>query len=445
MTALAAPDRTSRIESVGLAMACAGFAAVGPLVVIAPKGLWLAGLIIAFAHGLRSAGGGLRHLGRTLSADLARLRVLWMLAALGLASATWAVVPEHSLIRGLRLFLEFGVGALIIGLAAITNAAHARLFLRAMAAGLAAAALLAIADMQLDGWLLFWAHNQPTVFNAYGRGASFASIAIVPMSILLWQQGSRIWMLGLFVAIGAFVLVAPNETAKYVFVAAILGAIAAFWRWSRPLPVLGFAVALVAIPLVLPQPLNGPIGCAFGEEKFSLLHRLGIWNFVDSAIGERPLLGWGLEASRKIPGGTTMLATPDCGAASIIDAERHYVHERLPLHPHDFALNLWLELGAVGAFLLLCALLNWAYRLYRLPRQRAMALCALAAGALLPATMSFGMWQGWWLTSLFVLVTLCLLAPRLAETPAGARAPATSQQASRETLIRAGRTTNLAL
>ena len=416
MTAPAAAiARSSRIESAGLALACAGFAAVGPLVVIAPKAFWMAGVIIAVGHGLRLSGSGARGLVRSLFADLLGLRVLWLLAALGIVSATWAVVPEHSLVRGLRLFLEFAVGALIIGLAAVTSADEARLFVRAAAAGLAVAVVLAIVDIELDGWLLYWAHSQATTMNAYSRAGSFASIAITPLAILLWQHGSRIWVFAFLLVVGAFVVIAPNETAKFVLGASVLGAIAAMWRWSRALPVLAFAVALVAIPLLLPQPLNGPVGCAIGEERFSLLHRLGIWNFVDAAIGERPLFGWGLEAARKIPGGTTYLAAPNCE----VPFRRAYVHERLPLHPHDFALNLWLELGAAGVFLLLCALLGWARRLFQAPRHRAMALCGLAAGAFLPATLSFGMWQGWWLTSLFVLVTLCLLAPRATKHATG--------------------------
>lgn len=390
-------------------LALAGFALAGPLVVAMPKGLWLAGVLVALARlaTLAAGAGGLRQFAR----DLMRLRSLWLLAALGVASALWAVAPDHSLERGLRLLLELAVGALMLGFAREAPPAEGGRLLRALAAGLAVAAVAGIADILTDGAVLGWAHEEPVAIYAYGRGAAFAAVAAVPLAILLWQHRDRLWAIVGPAAAIAFVAVAANETAKLVLPLAVAGAALALWRWTRPLPALAFAAALVATPLVLPQPMDGPLGCWLMEQKLSVVHRVGIWNFVDSAAAERPLLGWGLEASRRIPGGTTQLAMPDCGPELGPDALGPRIGERLPLHPHGFALNTWLELGAVGAFLLLVALLDLARGLARMPRARAIAPCAAVSAALFPAAVSFGMWQGWWLTTLFLLAALCLLAP----------------------------------
>ena len=41
--------------------------------------------------------------------------------------------------------------------------------------------------------------------------------------------------------------------------------------------------------------------------KDSAGHRLEIWHFAGQRIAERPLLGWGLDASRAIPGGNALI------------------------------------------------------------------------------------------------------------------------------------------
>ncbi|MGF1626571.1 MAG: hypothetical protein ACFCVH_16940 [Alphaproteobacteria bacterium] len=390
-------------------LALAGFAAAGPLAIVAPKGLWIAGLLIALArlvHLLGRGGGWRSGLG-----DARRLGLLWLLVALGLTSALWTVVPAHSLERGLRLVLEFGAGALIIGLACTIGRHDARIHLQALAAGLILAAALAIADIELAGYLLRWSHGQPVAIYAYGPGAAFSALVLLPLAISLWQHRARLWAVAAAVAAAAFVLLAANETAKLALPLAVVGGLAAAWRWTRPLPALAFAVPLLAVPLLVPQPMDSPFGCWLMEQKLSIVHRLGIWNFVDAAVAERPVLGWGLEASRRIPGGTMQLAMPDCGPELGPEIYGPRIGERLPLHPHGLSMNLWLELGAVGVFLLLVVLLDWARRLYRLPRAYAWAPCAALSAVFLPATASFGMWQGWWLTTLFLLAAVCLLRP----------------------------------
>src|SRR5207302_8324015 len=89
--------------------------------------------------------------------------------------------------------------------------------------------------------------------------------------------------------------------------------------------------------------------------KVSAGHRLLIWSFTGEHIAERPLLGWGLDSSRAIPGG---------------NSEIRPGQNWLSLHPHDAALQVWLELGMPGA-VLVALLLGWFWlRLDRLAAPR---------------------------------------------------------------------------
>ena len=100
--------------------------------------------------------------------------------------------------------------------------------------------------------------------------------------------------------------------------------------------------------------------------------RLGYWSNTVDAIAEKPLLGWGLDASRTFSG--------------------------VGLHPHNGALQAWLELGALGAA---AAALFWAMSLRRLSREgRDLMAAAIAASAglyLLFEAVGHGIWQEHWL------------------------------------------------
>ncbi len=130
------------------------------------------------------------------------------------------------------------------------------------------------------------------------------------------------------------------------------------------------------------------------EGSVSVTHRLKIWRFVADVIAERPLAGWGLNASRELPGGNVEIAP---GA------------NRLPLHPHNAFLQVWVELGAIGvalgAALGITAL--WAAMTLRPPAAgdarcaRASALALIASGSLV-AGVAYGIWQGWWMAALWL-------------------------------------------
>jgi O-antigen ligase len=88
----------------------------------------------------------------------------------------------------------------------------------------------------------------------------------------------------------------------------------------------------------------------------------------------------------------------------------------MPLHPHNAALQVWLELGAPGAalFALLVALVWGA-----LARAEWPPLFAAAAGASLTVAFvgcfaTYGIWQEWWLGTLSFSLFLVLVMGRVA-------------------------------
>ena len=78
----------------------------------------------------------------------------------------------------------------------------------------------------------------------------------------------------------------------------------------------------------------------------------------------------------------------------------------IPLHPHNAGLQVWLELGLVGALLL--AGLAWvALRgLARLPRIDQTLGLATFSCAFVIASVSYGLWQNQWVATLMMAAAL---------------------------------------
>jgi O-antigen ligase len=115
--------------------------------------------------------------------------------------------------------------------------------------------------------------------------------------------------------------------------------------------------------------------------------RLDVWGFTSKEIVGHPWIGWGLDSSRAWP-------------------------DHIPMHPHDAALQLWLETGAVGVAL---AALFWAWLFVRIDiivmqdRPAAAMMTATAAAYLTIGAISFGVWQEWWLALGAFALAACVL------------------------------------
>ena len=160
------------------------------------------------------------------------------------------------------------------------------------------------------------------------------------------------------------------------------------WRWPDRAPKL-MAAAAVALFLGMPL-LVWAVRHFFDYEAIRSAMpttdsmRMGYWSHAIDWIRLRPIQGWGLDASRMFGPG-------------------------IVLHPHNNPLQIWLELGAVGA---VAASAFWGVALARLSRPTpslATAATAACAAVYLLSGVNFGVWQEWWL-ALGALVAVLTVA-----------------------------------
>jgi O-antigen ligase len=127
--------------------------------------------------------------------------------------------------------------------------------------------------------------------------------------------------------------------------------------------------------------------------------RLEIWHGVAEKVLARPWLGYGTEATRVLhfdfkkyfPGGTV-------------------------LHPHNLALQIWIEFGLFG-IVAACAALVYLLRAICVDMDgiaRRAALPTFMMSLLIGST-AYGMWQGWWIGALILLAAYFIIMKRVGE------------------------------
>jgi hypothetical protein len=224
-------------------------------------------------------------------------------------------------------------------------------------------------------------------------------LGITAISVLLSQSGTSV--MAFFV--GAFVL----------------GLAALSLKATRMLLVAGWTIAvLLAVPLgALPYELGWQHWTWLPPE--SVAARFYIWKYVADKVHETPIAGIGIRGTRDLH-----LSIPaDTGDPTETGGP---LRGREARHPHNIFLQTWLELGAIGAILLLGVGLTglWAIRTWP-PILEGSGYALFAVCCAIGLT-GFELWQTWLLASLALAWASMLLAarlPALIELPAAGASP----------------------
>jgi exopolysaccharide production protein ExoQ len=396
MTPPPAPARAAAPAAAGVIFAATAFIAP-PLAVLAPLGL--APLLAVAALALIATGPRQALTAARPYADLATLfLVISLWAAL---SALWSPIPFHSLFEALRFLAIAAAGLVVLGSAASLGETAAERSLRALLAGLALAILLLQVELRSGEIIAHWLSDAPPAaplpIQRYDRGVTVLVLLALPGASYLSARRDWLGLAVLTLAATATIIAFSSHTSVLGFAAAlIVGAVA--WRWPRFVAV---CLTLGTLLIATVFPLLAPGGAAIESIRRALpmlppsaIHRLAIWRFTSDRIAERPFFGWGMDSSRAIPGGT-LPAThyfPQIQLTPFAQA--------MPLHPHDAALQWRLELGLPGLALLivLLGIVLWRLTPRSIAAWRRALLFAYAAAALTVALLSFGAWQAWWVS-----------------------------------------------
>jgi len=332
------------------------------------------------------------------------LFVGWMFSTL-----FWAIDFSLSSTKFLKLIsislMGFGV---FIGLASISVDTRLRI-INALVYGTCGAVALVVLRYILfliqgnidGGYPVFFS---PSVLNP---GLTVITIMLWPACMRLFVQ-SRRKALGIFIFFYVVIL-ALSASGASVLALVTSGIMVLATLWQRKLvPYLLAALTAMLVltaPFITPHPTSNT---TVAENMLSLpnsaQHRLYIWEFSAQKSLERPLWGWGLGSSRSIPGGHDK---PPVG--------QNY----LPLHPHNGALQIWLELGAPGAIMGAIFIALSILKLLKRPNVNNIGVYGALVGSLVSfivvASTAYSLWQSWWFATGWMVVWTLVIFSKLEE------------------------------
>lgn len=328
------------------------------------------------------------------------LAIALLIPAWCLVSAAWAEAPGRAAATALTVGGFVLLAALALRALREEPAERLASMLPLLAIGLGTGILLASLDAMTGGLLRAGVRGGGPIPGvlAFGLKPAVSVIALLLPAVLALPRVPRAARLALVLAGLATALLLPAESAKIAAVAGLLAMAGAalLGRWVARGIGVALAAAFVAMPLLIHAAL--PALPPLEGRPLSAAHRILIWDWAVDRVEERPVLGWGGEASRTVPGGRDAFDAATLDRFGLTSpATRGWFSgpgaQRLPLHTHNIPLQIWLELGGVGAFLAAALMLRLGWR----AGENGPGATGMLAAAAVIGMLSYGVWQEWWI------------------------------------------------
>lgn len=247
-----------------------------------------------------------------------------------------------------------------------------------------------------------WMTGKPGQASAtkYNRGLDYLVLIAWPVLAYAWRRGQWGRALLLILAVGmaqAIGLSLAGRVAGVVGVGVLLAALL-LPRVVAVAMAVGTGAWAMGGPLIL-RALAARRAELAPYLKASGVHRLEISDYMTARVLERPLQGWGLLSAKSVPIRPAELAS--------------YVHvDPAGVYPHDQWLELWVELGAVGAALGLAFALLVLSRVWRLPASLRPFALASFASAMAIASVNYEITTDSWWAALGATAVLFMILAR---------------------------------
>ncbi|MEM7170919.1 MAG: O-antigen ligase family protein [Pseudomonadota bacterium] len=259
------------------------------------------------------------------------------------------------------------------------------------------------------------------------RGVTALTILVWPIAALLLCK-TRSWIVAIPLLV--LTLLLPNSQAS----AAVLGLVVGLMGLGLCL-LHRQASRLVLFATIIGIFVISPLGTKYLYEKgameadwlqLSARHRIHIWDFTVERFSEKPLIGWGFDASSRMDNGDakpfkanrkTKSKKSKNKAASVNQQTRvggsRKAASIIPSHPHNAALQVLLELGIVGAVLAFFVLSLIIRKIQKLPDFMRFFATAQFLTITAVALTAYGFWQSQWQALILSSAVTIVLTGRL--------------------------------
>lgn len=424
------PAATTQIPTYRSMTIC--WAAVIALVLAVPRGapVFLA-LLLALTVAIWVMQGraalDLRGLLRLLALPLA-------LSVYAMASAAWSPVPMSGLGKAVLLAVFVVAVGLMSAVLLRQNDAIARALNAAIVCGVALGAAFVLVEILTEQGIERWFYNTFKILRPPGGGhLTIASGTVMQISdfapnrnvgalnLLLWPALLAIACAGAWMRMRAFwwgviavalvaTMLSVHASSKVALLASAgIFVIASYARGAgRALVVAGWIVCVVA---VLPAAFAAYDAGLYKVSwlPYSARARIVLWHQTAVQYFKAPVFG---------AGANSVIAIHDDNAP-VIRVGPEVMPDDVGRHSHNIFLQVWFELGVVGAALLLAAGLMLTAAIRRMPDLAQPYGCAAMTAVLTIGSFSWGLWQEWYQALItLAAIILVFVSQRLAPKPA---------------------------
>jgi O-antigen ligase len=333
-----------------------------------------------------------------------------VLGALASASLLWSISFETSLDRVLKMTPILFAGVVTLSGAVHSKPEHIRIYLAALLFALISGCLLVVFELNTGDIIHRVLHHIPENIDvasaAYNRGTNI--IVLSCFSVLAYYryiaQQPRLLVPLLFALLGLMVFT-DSQSAQ---LALALGLVT-FFAFPYRVKLCWYGLMVLVFVLTLGAPFIAPwlYGHAAYINALPFLGggmgyagpRLEIWDYISRYILESPITGYGIEATRTI---------------TDFDSKEVFLTGNTILHPHNFALQFWIEFGMVGALIAASGLVWLVWLIHKLDNHVAQRTALASFIAILSVSaMGYGMWQSWWMGAVFLTAAHTVFIQRL--------------------------------
>jgi O-antigen ligase len=341
------------------------------------------------------------------------ISVFLLFLAWALVACYWSLTPVKSLIEILKI--SIAIAGAVAFYAVLTDSLYEK-FMQVFTIGFVLALGFLTFDEILSLYVLKLFLGPNVEGHHYAHGITIVALGMWPLLNIFKNQNIALRIL-LIQAILLGILFMSDHAAT---LALLIGLATWLISYISPKIVMRVAAILSAIIiLALPFALKEMDPVEVIEKTKSYLikpsyrHRLFILKRTTNMIFEEPWIGHGINTFR---------STIDPEKVKIVGIELTQVMEKghahpvdlqalgQSTHPHNLSLQIWYELGAIGAVLYALFVSLSLWRLSKLPNRRSelATFMGLYATMFTIAHISFGAWQTWWLFSAGIILSLTL-------------------------------------
>lgn len=329
--------------------------------------------------------------------------------ALGLISCLWSVNPDESIERAVKTSAVFFSGWVFIVFAMNypVEKLAPYLFIVPVFCVMASLFLFVETVTGLHVFRLMHGIDAGTKVKLYELNKEISvQVFLLPFSLFFAYRKWGKWALPIVLVVcGLMIFYSVCQVAQ---VAAVIGVVVfllfRFFPGERKI-LWGIACAFLIAGLWV-SPIIAPYIFATTTDFFtsnpllreaSAVQRMEIWDFISQKVYEAPLTGFGMFSARFLTFNNHQLFYESAGI----------------MHPHNVALQLWLEYGAIGAACgsaAICFLMSSCYRAgdFLQKKLSLIVFCMLFFSSLI----GWGMWQAWWLGTVFLCSGLTIICIR---------------------------------